>query len=110
MIQYNQNFELGDEEFEKYLDKLWSLKEVYFNGYSLLIEAFITNPTGYKISDIVGDKLVGVFPFNPNKLDDYLNVADLMINYYEKEEEYEKCRTLKEIKDRMIKDKEDDSR
>ena len=110
MIEYNSSFELDDEDFEKYLDKLWNIKNVYSNGYELLKSAIIDNPTGYKISDIIGDKLVAIFPFNPNKLEDYLNVADLMISYYEEEEEYEKCHTLKNIKEKMIKDKENDSR
>jgi len=111
MIEYrNDNFEWRDEEFEKYLDKLWDIKEVYSNGYNLLKVALIDNPTGYKISDIVGEKLIAIFPFNPNKLDSFLSIADLMISYYEKEEEYERCHTLKEIKDKMIKDKKHDSR
>jgi len=44
---------------------------------------------------------VVIFPFNPSKLEDFLNVADLMISYFEQNEEYEKCTDLVRAKQEM---------
>jgi hypothetical protein len=44
---------------------------------------------------------VVLFPFNPSKLEDFLNVADLMISYFEQNEEYEKCIDLVKAKHEM---------
>jgi len=49
----------------------------------------------------ITEKLVVLFPFNPSKLEDFLNVADLMISYFEQNEEYEKCIDLVRAKEEM---------
>lgn len=87
-----------DEEFERtmdeFFDKVVSLDTCYNNGYKLI--------TAKKtLAEITADKLVVLFPFNPRKLEDFLNVADLMISYFEQNEEYEKCSDLVKAKQEM---------
>jgi hypothetical protein len=87
-----------DEEFKDTMDeffaKILSIDICYNNGYKLV--------TSKKtLADLTKDKLVVMFPFNPNKLEDFLNVADLMISYFEQNEEYEKCIDLIKAKEEM---------
>lgn len=87
-----------DEEFERtmdeFIDKVASIDACYNNGYKLV--------TAKKtLAELTADKLVVLFPFNPSKLEDFLNVADLMISYFEQNEEYEKCNDLVRAKQEM---------
>jgi hypothetical protein len=87
-----------DEEFERtmdeFLDKVASIDACYNNGYKLV--------TAKKtLAELTAEKLVVLFPFNPSKLEDFLNVADLMISYFEQNEEYEKCTDLVKAKQEM---------
>ena len=87
-----------DEEFERtmdeFIDKVASIDACYNNGYKLV--------TAKKtLAELTADKLVVLFPFNPSKLEDFLNVADLMISYFEQNEEYEKCNDLVKAKQEM---------
>jgi len=87
-----------DEEFERtmdeFLDKVASIDACYNNGYKLV--------TAKKtLAELTADRLVVLFPFNPSKLEDFLNVADLMISYFEQNEEYEKCNDLVKAKQEM---------
>lgn len=87
-----------DEEFEKtmdeFIDRVASIDACYNNGYKLV--------TAKKtLAELTAEKLVVIFPFNPSKLEDFLNVADLMISYFEQNEEYEKCIDLVKAKQEM---------
>jgi hypothetical protein len=87
-----------DEEFERtmdeFLDRVASIDACYNNGYKLV--------TAKKtLAELTAEKLVVIFPFNPSKLEDFLNVADLMISYFEQNEEYEKCTDLVKAKQEM---------
>lgn len=87
-----------DEEFERtmdeFLDRVASIDACYNNGYKLV--------TAKKtLAELTADRLVVLFPFNPSKLEDFLNVADLMISYFEQNEEYEKCNDLVKAKQEM---------
>lgn len=87
-----------DEEFDQtmdeFFDKVASIDACYNNGYKLV--------TARKtLAELTADKLVVVFPFNPSKLEEFLNVADLMISYFEQNEEYEKCIDLVKAKEEM---------
>ena len=87
-----------DDEFEKtmdeFIEKVASIDACYNNGYKLV--------TAKKtLAELTAEKLVVIFPFNPSKLEDFLNVADLMISYFEQNEEYEKCSDLVKAKQEM---------
>ena len=89
--EYDEEFEQTMDEF---LDKVASIDAGYNNGYKLV--------TARKtLAELTADKLVVLFPFNPSKLEDFLNVADLMISYFEQNEEYEKCNDLVRAKQEM---------
>ena len=89
--EYDEEFEQTMDEF---LDKVASIDACYNNGYKLV--------TARKtLAELTADKLVVLFPFNPSKLEDFLNVADLMISYFEQNEEYEKCIDLVRAKEEM---------
>lgn len=89
--EYDEEFEQTMDEF---LDKVASIDACYNNGYKLV--------TARKtLAELTADKLVVLFPFNPSKLEDFLNVADLMISYFEQNEEYEKCNDLVRAKQEM---------
>ena len=87
-----------DEEFEKtmdeFIEKVASIDACYNNGYKLITAK-------QTLAEITTEKLVVLFPFNPSKLEDFLNVADLMISYFEQNEEYEKCIDLVKAKYEM---------
>ena len=93
-----ESYEEYDEEFDQTMDeffeKIASVDTCYNNGYKL-----ITNKT--TLAELAKAKLVVIFPFNPNRLEDFLNVADLMIDYFERTEEYEKCSDLVKAKQEM---------
>lgn len=98
-ISDNNYDKYSDDEFEetmdKFFEKIASINTCYNNGHKLV--------TSKKtLADLTKDKLVVMFPFNPNKLEDFLNVADLMISYFELNEEYEKCSDLMKVKHNMI--------
>lgn len=89
--EYDDEFERTMDEF---IDKVASIDACYNNGYKLI--------TAKKtLAELTAEKLVVLFPFNPSKLEDFLNVADLMISYFEKTEEYEKCIELVKAKEEM---------
>lgn len=89
--EYDDEFEQTMDEF---FDKVASIDACYNNGYKLV--------TAKKtLAELTAEKLVVIFPFNPSKLEDFLNVADLMISYFEKTEEYEKCIDLVRAKEEM---------
>mgnify|MGYP000736798268 CR=1 FL=1 len=77
-----------DEEFEKtmdeFIEKVASIDACYNNGYKLITAK-------QTLAELTTEKLVVLFPFNPSKLEDFLNVADLMISYFEQNEEYERA-------------------
>ena len=87
-----------DEEFERtmdeFIEKVASIDACYNNGYKLITAK-------QTLAEITTEKLVVLFPFNPSKLEDFLNVADLMISYFEQNEEYEKCLDLVKAKEEM---------
>jgi hypothetical protein len=87
-----------DEEFERtmdeFIDKVASIDACYNNGYKLITAK-------QTLAELTTEKLVVLFPFNPSKLEDFLNVADLMISYFEQNEEYEKCLDLVKAKKEM---------
>lgn len=87
-----------DEEFERtmdeFIEKVASIDACYNNGYKLITAK-------QTLAEITAEKLVVLFPFNPSKLEDFLNVADLMISYFEQNEEYEKCSDLVRAKQEM---------
>ena len=87
-----------DDEFEKtmdeFIEKVASIDACYNNGYKLITAK-------QTLAEITAEKLVVLFPFNPSKLEDFLNVADLMISYFEQNEEYEKCSDLVRAKQEM---------
>ena len=87
-----------DEEFEKtmdeFIEKVASIDACYNNGYKLITAK-------QTLAELTTEKLVVLFPFNPSKLEDFLNVADLMISYFEQNEEYEKCSDLVRAKQEM---------
>ena len=87
-----------DEEFERtmdeFIEKVASIDACYNNGYKLITAK-------QTLAEITTEKLVVLFPFNPSKLEDFLNVADLMISYFEQNEEYEKCIDLVRAKEEM---------
>ena len=87
-----------DEEFEKtmdeFIEKVASIDACYNNGYKLITAK-------QTLAELTAEKLVVLFPFNPSKLEDFLNVADLMISYFEQNEEYEKCSDLVKAKQEM---------
>jgi hypothetical protein len=87
-----------DEEFERtmdeFIEKVASIDACYNNGYKLITAK-------QTLAELTTEKLVVLFPFNPSKLEDFLNVADLMISYFEQNEEYEKCIDLVRAKEEM---------
>ncbi len=87
-----------DEEFERtmdeFIEKVASIDACYNNGYKLITAK-------QTLAELTTEKLVVLFPFNPSKLEDFLNVADLMISYFEQNEEYEKCSDLVKAKQEM---------
>ncbi len=87
-----------DEEFERtmdeFIEKVASIDACYNNGYKLITAK-------RTLAELTAEKLVVIFPFNPSKLEDFLNVADLMISYFEQTEEYEKCTDLVRAKQEM---------
>ena len=87
-----------DEEFERtmdeFIEKVASIDACYNNGYKLITAK-------QTLAELTTEKLVALFPFNPSKLEDFLNVADLMISYFEQNEEYEKCIDLVKAKEEM---------
>jgi hypothetical protein len=87
-----------DEEFERtmdeFIDKVASIDACYNNGYKLITAK-------QTLAELTTEKLVVLFPFNPSKLEDFLNVADLMISYFEQNEEYEKCIDLVKAKEEI---------
>jgi hypothetical protein len=87
-----------DEEFERtmdeFIEKVASIDACYNNGYKLITAK-------QTLAELTTEKLVVLFPFNPSKLEDFLNVADLMISYFEQNEEYEKCIDLVKAKEEM---------
>jgi hypothetical protein len=89
--EYDEEF---DRTMDEFIDKVASIDACYNNGYKLI--------TAKKtLAELTADKLVVLFPFNPSKLEDFLNVADLMISYFEQNEEYEKCNDLVKAKQEM---------
>lgn len=89
--EYNEEF---DYQMEEFFDKIASIDACYNNGYKLI--------TAKKtLAELTTEKLVGIFPFNPNRLEEFLNVADLMIDYFEQAEEYKKCNDLLKAKQEM---------
>lgn len=89
--EYDDEFERTMDEF---IDRVTSIDACYNNGYKLI--------TAKKtLAELTAEKLVVLFPFNPSKLEDFLNVADLMISYFEQNEEYEKCIELVKAKEEM---------
>jgi hypothetical protein len=89
--EYDDEF---DQKMDEFISKVASIDACYNNGYKLI--------TSRKtLAELTADKLVVLFPFNPNKLEDFLNVADLMISYFEQNEEYEKCTDLVKAKQEM---------
>jgi hypothetical protein len=89
--EYDDEFERTMDEF---LDKVASIDACYNNGYKLITAK-------RTLAELTAEKLVVLFPFNPSKLEDFLNVADLMISYFEQNEEYEKCIELVKAKEEM---------
>ena len=89
--EYDDEFERTMDEF---LDKVASIDACYNNGYKLITAK-------RTLAELTAEKLVVLFPFNPSKLEDFLNVADLMIRYFEQNEEYEKCIELVKAKEEM---------
>jgi hypothetical protein len=89
--EYDDEF---DQKMDEFISKVASIDACYNNGYKLI--------TSRKtLAELTADKLVVLFPFNPNKIEDFLNVADLMISYFEQNEEYEKCIDLVKAKQEM---------
>ena len=89
MIEFDQNMSV--EELSKVLFEMEGVHETFHNGYELI--------TGKKtVADLVQEKFIVNFPFNPRKRETFLNVADLMIDYFERIEEYEKCTELLKVK------------
>ena len=89
--EYDEEF---DQTMDDFFDKVASIDACYNNGYKLI--------TAKKtLAELTADKLVVIFPFNPSKLEEFLNVADLMISYFEQTEEYEKCTDLVRAKQEM---------
>lgn len=89
--EYDEDFEQTMDEF---FEKVASMDACYNNGYKLITAK-------QTLAEITADKLVVLFPFNPSKLEEFLNVADLMISYFEQTEEYEKCIDLVKAKQEM---------
>lgn len=89
--EYDDEFEHTMDEF---IDKVASIDACYNNGYKLITAK-------RTLAELTAEKLVVIFPFNPSKLEDFLNVADLMISYFEQNEEYEKCDDLVKAKQEM---------
>lgn len=89
--EYDDEFERTMDEF---IEKVASIDACYNNGYKLITAK-------QTLAEITAEKLVVLFPFNPSKLEDFLNVADLMISYFEQNEEYEKCSDLVRAKQEM---------
>lgn len=89
--EYDDEFERTMDEF---IDKVTSIDACYNNAYKLITAK-------QTLAELTSEKLVVLFPFNPNKLEDFLNVADLMISYFEQNEEYEKCIDLVKAKEEM---------
>lgn len=88
---YDEEFEQAMDEF---IERVASIDACYNNGYKLI--------TAKKtLAELTTEKLVVLFPFNPSKLEEFLNVADLMISYFEQNEEYEKCKDLVNAKEEM---------
>lgn len=93
-MNYNEEDEEFDQAMDEFFDKVASIDSCYNNGYKLITAK-------RTLAELTKEKLVVVFPFNPNKLEDFLNVADLMISYFEQNEEYEKCIDLVKAKEEM---------
>ena len=89
--EYDDEFERTMDEF---IEKVASIDACYNNGYKLITAK-------QTLAELTTEKLVVLFPFNPSKLEDFLNVADLMISYFEQNEEYEKCSDLVKAKQEM---------
>jgi hypothetical protein len=89
--EYDDEF---DQKMDEFINKVASIDACYNNGYKLITSS-------KTLAELTADKLVVLFPFNPNKLEDFLNVADLMISYFEQNEEYEKCNDLVKAKQKM---------
>ena len=89
--EYDDEFERTMDEF---IEKVASIDACYNNGYKLITAK-------QTLAEITAEKLVVLFPFNHSKLEDFLNVADLMISYFEQNEEYEKCSDLVRAKQEM---------
>ena len=93
-MNYNEEDEEFDQAMDEFFEKVVSIESCYNNGYKLITSK-------QTLAELTKEKLVVVFPFNPNKLEDFLNVADLMISYFEQNEEYEKCIDLVKAKEEM---------
>lgn len=89
--EYDDEF---DRTMDEFIDKVASIDACYNNGYKLITAK-------QTLAELTAEKLVVLFPFNPSKLEDFLNVADLMISYFEQNEEYEKCIDLVKAKQEM---------
>lgn len=89
--EYDDEF---DRTMDEFIEKVASIDACYNNGYKLITAK-------QTLAEITAEKLVVLFPFNPSKLEDFLNVADLMISYFEQNEEYEKCIELVRAKEEM---------
>ena len=89
--EYEDEF---DSTMDEFFEKVVSIDACYNNGYKLITAK-------RTLAELTSEKLVVVFPFNPSKLEDFLNVADLMISYFEQNEEYEKCIDLVKAKEEM---------
>jgi len=85
------NSDLDPDLMDDFFKKMSSIDECYNNGYRL-ITAKVT------LADLVVEKLAVMFPFNPKQEESFLKVADLMIEYFETKEEYEKCSELLQAK------------
>lgn len=89
--EYDEEF---DQTMDEFIEKVASIDACYNNGYKLITAK-------QTLAELTTEKLVVLFPFNPSKLEDFLNVADLMISYFEQNEEYEKCSDLVKAKQEM---------
>jgi len=71
--EYDEEF---DQTMDEFFEKVASIDACYNNGYKLITAK-------QTLAELTTEKLVVLFPFNPSKLEDFLNVADLMISYFE---------------------------
>ena len=89
-------FEEEDEKYEVSLqEELDMLDEAYHNAYLVATKKL----TITELLEADGEMVL--LPFNPESPETIIMVIDDVINYFSKEEEYEKCAELVRVKKRL---------